>query len=403
MSSETPRGTGYLSGILAAGARPFRYRSRVWSLLGVPDRSGAKMLFPDALPFAGFSYLRPLSAGEFEFPNDFVADTVRPSREFEHRTEIPVRGAVPRMAGRPKQAAGDHAPAQPPVQPSRPVSGAAAETDGPSRLAERPAGSPIITSDVVVPGVARPAASTVSASIESREPTAAEDPRRVHDRMQPPAVARLPVSSAEIMQPSASPSIQAAGEVPPRAAEHPLVERPAQGELIGRQAEGRPRVSDIVVPSLARSSSSTQPAPEEPQVRKTEATPVVDAAAPDVRLPGRGDAAAEQQPVRKTAAHGERKFRVEPRMPQAERDWERATRPAVERFSVPAADEMPFARATPRRTEPRPQHSTEPAETVTPPPPSRVVVVHQAATAAPTTLAFWERRHLMHARTRILR
>ena len=177
MSSETPRETGYLSGILAAGARPFRYRSRVWSLLGVPDRSGAKMLFPDALPFAGFSYLRPLSAGEFEFPNDFVADTVRPSREFD-RTECSARFRDRAETGGWRPRAGTTRSTVPTVPGGR--------GDGPSRLAERPAGSPIITSDVVVPGVARPRES-VSASIESREPR--QRPAKVHDRMQPPAVA----------------------------------------------------------------------------------------------------------------------------------------------------------------------------------------------------------------------
>src|ERR1035437_615360 len=63
---------GYLYRLLADGARPFRYRSRVRTLLGFPE-CGIEMNFSKPLPIAGFSYVVPRFMGEFEFPDDVVS------------------------------------------------------------------------------------------------------------------------------------------------------------------------------------------------------------------------------------------------------------------------------------------------------------------------------------------
>lgn len=48
--------SGYLHSVLADGAKPFRYRSGVRSLLGMPDREGGNLVFSPTLPPVGFRY-----------------------------------------------------------------------------------------------------------------------------------------------------------------------------------------------------------------------------------------------------------------------------------------------------------------------------------------------------------
>ena len=48
---------GYLRGVLADGARPFRHRAGVRELLGQPPDTGVRVRFAAAAPRAGFSYL----------------------------------------------------------------------------------------------------------------------------------------------------------------------------------------------------------------------------------------------------------------------------------------------------------------------------------------------------------
>jgi hypothetical protein len=131
------------------------------------------------------------------------------------------------------------------------------------------------------------------------------------------------------------------------------VERPAR-ELIGRQAEGRPRYLTSSSRALHGRVRDAQPSvAEEPQVRKTEATRLW-TPPPDVRLPG-GE-------TRRTAACAEdrraRRAEVQSRAPDAASGagLERATRPAVERFARSGRDAV----RAPRRGGRSPAHSTRP-------------------------------------------
>lgn len=53
---------GYLADVLAAGAKPFRYRSGIRTLLGRRGDPGARIAHPLQLPPAGFHYLRNVPA-----------------------------------------------------------------------------------------------------------------------------------------------------------------------------------------------------------------------------------------------------------------------------------------------------------------------------------------------------
>ncbi|MEC4018798.1 hypothetical protein [Streptomyces sp. H27-D2] len=49
---------GYLRGVLADGARPFRHRARVRALLGLPEETGVRVDLVPRAPVVGFPYLR---------------------------------------------------------------------------------------------------------------------------------------------------------------------------------------------------------------------------------------------------------------------------------------------------------------------------------------------------------
>ncbi|MGD9100097.1 MAG: hypothetical protein PVF45_06420 [Anaerolineae bacterium] len=57
-------GKDYLRGVLVDGAKPFRYRGRVRSLLGVPDSEGSHLAFSPAFPPVGFRYTHHAFAGK---------------------------------------------------------------------------------------------------------------------------------------------------------------------------------------------------------------------------------------------------------------------------------------------------------------------------------------------------
>jgi hypothetical protein len=57
---------GYLHGILVNGTKPFRYRSGVRTLLGLPSSLDARIAYPLPLPPAGFNYLRSATLNEID-------------------------------------------------------------------------------------------------------------------------------------------------------------------------------------------------------------------------------------------------------------------------------------------------------------------------------------------------
>jgi hypothetical protein len=56
----------YLRKILVSGTKPFRYRSGIRTLLGLPENPDPRIAYPLALPLPGFNYLRQTSFDEVE-------------------------------------------------------------------------------------------------------------------------------------------------------------------------------------------------------------------------------------------------------------------------------------------------------------------------------------------------
>lgn len=67
----------FLHRALSDGAKPFRYRSGVRSLLGIPDSEGSRLAFSPTLPPVGFRYANTPFVGEPYITEDFPRDTER--------------------------------------------------------------------------------------------------------------------------------------------------------------------------------------------------------------------------------------------------------------------------------------------------------------------------------------
>jgi hypothetical protein len=77
---------GYLRGVLADGARPFRHRAGVCALLGLPENTGVRVSFGRTVVGAGFTYLRhPRGASEAYLPGEAL--TAAP-RRWDRVTEV---------------------------------------------------------------------------------------------------------------------------------------------------------------------------------------------------------------------------------------------------------------------------------------------------------------------------
>ena len=73
-TEQATHSNGYIRGVLQGGAKPFRYRSRVRSLLGSPDRDEEAIIFAPSVPPVGFRYVEPplpeAPRSDTELPHD---------------------------------------------------------------------------------------------------------------------------------------------------------------------------------------------------------------------------------------------------------------------------------------------------------------------------------------------
>jgi hypothetical protein len=77
---------GYLRGVLADGARPFRHRAGVCALLGLPENTGVRVSFGRTVVGAGFTYLRhPRGASEAYLPGEALSAA---PRSWDRATEV---------------------------------------------------------------------------------------------------------------------------------------------------------------------------------------------------------------------------------------------------------------------------------------------------------------------------
>ena len=266
---------GYLSRLLTDGARPFRYRSRVRGLLGLPEISGVQVNFPQPLPAAGFPYVRPRFTGEFEFPDEPASLGVRPAFQPQPIISTPARSSAVSPPGETKRA----------TSPALSASRIAAPGGPAKRVRLDPAEAP--ASKAVTP--AAPQVTPVAPVIQSRELSVEAAPQPSQSvRTGQPAQSVLPTHQLTIpgvrQRPDASPqrdaervhnAEQIVAPVPrpvDRADQHhhaimdapPVRSRPDAARRTPETPESAPRRSLAQDAAKPRSSSPTQqePAPQ---------------------------------------------------------------------------------------------------------------------------------------------
>jgi hypothetical protein len=369
---------GYLRRLLADGARPFRYRGRVRSLLGHLDEyRGVKMASANPLALAGSSV-----------PHRHVGSSRDPQGAPDAGKPQPVS-----YTGDPADSSHSVVRASGSGRPDAPEAPQVAADAGHQRQ------HPVTVQNVAIPGsaVSHP---TPHAGLPVARPVSVPPPD-IGEQVTP-ALNRRDVTIPDVRDPR-SISVAHSGI---RSLEIDTVREPESDRTHARQEE--PRRVATAEPSL-------------PGVTNNPA----DRAAGGFRRPYGAVAGATSRPiapvsVEPLAISGEAKTRFTPqeRPPaaaapeSADRHW---TPEALRRDLIPVVRTVPSARAphqrprgesTPRRSEATEHVWTDTAhrEAVAPPlPQPSEIVVTQVAGPGTTPLAFWERRHLTHLRTRVRR
>jgi len=411
---------GYLYHLLADGAGPFRYRSRVRALLGFPEYGGVQMNFSKPLSIGGFSYVVPRFRGEFEFPDDLVSAGSRsvvhgeeimsstrrtsgeirspeppsgrnptqtaPPRTTEHPTgrvprtgEATPRDVQPRQhdSARGGQHTADSATANPrPRLSSTPEIGS--KTESKSTLG-RPAGIPVGHSPHGVP----PVHDVTLPGTQARRKTVAHDEDRIPEKK--PANPIVPEWSEQPADPAAA---------NPRSRDRSTPE--SRSETVGDATLGRPGVpvgrATHVVPSPIRARGDAMPDRPVPEVLRGQGSPG----------PVRDDRPAERI--------GPPRVRTESRsnLPHLRTETIAPWRPEQ---TVWDASGLPYTRRPNRANhqerppESHPQSSPAASNPMAAAPAAQTtaIVVQPGASPGVTPPAFWERRHLTTLRLRIRR
>lgn len=427
---------GYLRGVLADGARPFRYRGVVRGLLGAPEDTGVEVAFATGLPVPGFVYAHPPaepfapSYEDLDEPADWLPHAVGNLTDPHTASDLSNPYAAPAAHGTaPQPAGGDHQPAvsagegrRAPDVPAVVIPGTT-ERPGPAGPEGSAAGygsvrrgasgqSPPAPPDSVPSGVSPRAAAEVPPTHD-----AGRGLPRVHAGPDAPAgpgpSADAPVPRREVGQVRTSRrdgDSELLRETRPREAGP---ERAAEGPLGTAQPPGTApagRAALEVGPArpheAGRAAGGFGPG-------KAAATAGAGAGRSATQSTGTGQSVGDARPPRAAAGAP----------PPEDGQWPAAARAGGARWAVqakrpagPPPDDdppdddprgagRPRGPAATRRWPPAPQpfHERPPEPPAPVPTPAPQVTVVAAVPAPATPPAFWERAHLSRLRARILR
>jgi len=432
---------GYLSSILADVARPFRHRSGVRELLGVPE-DGAKILLP-AHPRGRFVYrrsgadlVRGSTAAEpgwevqvVDDPADPWPDEWPPLAATDHHGRMRSVEPPPTAGGITNAAATAVFPptGTPPERSACTTSGTGASPDPLSTVQagdreERLTG-PLSGAVVSVPGITPPpqrqpaplAQVTYPAkavepeparppTLPAREPAAVPYP----DRAAEPGLARAPTPPTPVRHPAGVAESPAPRQTDVRVTRYRTSGSGAPSMAIGPVAPGDGPAATEPAAAPAAVATSPEPVPPAAQSAKAPTVPSLDGSSPATahrtRRPWTAAPAAQQRETRD-------RWTPLPSVPLVEDlPGGAVPRQAMPPESAPR-DAAPVARSedlTRRRyRQPavalpsRPTAHTDVPAAPEPAPPPIVVVARPSQPAGP--VAFWERRHVGRLRGRIPR
>jgi hypothetical protein len=423
---------GYLYRLLADGARPFRYRSRVRTLLGFPE-CGIEMNFSKPLPIAGFSYVVPRFMGEFEFPDDVVSAGSRLVVHAEEMTSSARRtsGIPPQGERARRRSATDLPSGQRTVlacevaieEQRRPAPRRAEAASGETRSGESARGGNRVNTAPGEIGPARtePALQAHDVSLpgtQARRHPAAHSGEGLAPHGVPPPIPDVVLPGIPARRDSAAHSGEdRIGELTPTNLTLPASSEPAADSASATQRpreastqENRSKTADAApparpagipvghavhgVPSPIHASGSAIPERPFPQVHSVQRSssqaphdpPPARRESPRVRTESRSDLPPHLR-AETVATHGRPEQTV----------WDAAGMPAM-RHPNRASHQ-----SRPPEIHQRPPAAASNLAPVVPSAQTPVIVVQPGSGSAVTSPAFWERRHLTNLRLRIRR
>lgn len=410
MATETGSAErGYLHRLLADGARPFRYRGRIRTLLGQPESSSVQVNFSKPLPRGALAYVLPRFSGEFEFPDELLAENPRRGNAWVEEIVPPGRRrpleSVDREQTKSTIQLGPGA--RPTVPPSAQPDDAVAKQPMASEI--EPSGEPVQQAleshgdryfpayEVVLPGVHQQPASMPPSQTGAHEaiPQTHQGPvlKPAHSITPTPdstpkhSTAPAPGESLHAQgknsQPAPTP-LEAGGGVAP-----PLPSVP-----------GSPAPQGAPFASQARYTPSRQPLAKQHPARQELPAGAVPHATGRAPGPTRGDfpplPAQTASPLLRTRQTSTPAQPASPPPTRSRSALRQSDAPLTDKARVP--EHVPFDDY--RQSSPEPPANQTPTA---PPAPLPVVVVQPVLGAGMTPSAFWERRHLSHLKIRIRR
>ncbi len=403
----------YLHRLLADGARPFRFRGRIRTLLGQPESSGVQVNFSKPLPLGAFAYVLSRFRGEFEIPDELLAENPRRGNEWVEEIVPPGRRrpleSVDR--GQTKFAVQLGPAARPTVPPS------AQPDDAVAKQALKPSGEPAQPAlgshgdryfsayEVVVPGV--PGVPPQPDSMPT-SPTGAHEAvllttqgpvfKPAHSITPTPNPTPTNPTPKHSPVPAPGGSLHAQGKSSPPA--------PTPPEAGGGVAPPRPFVPGSPTPQSAPFASQVRYSPSrQPVAKQNPAFHELPAGAVS-RATGRTPGAPREDfsPIPEQTPSPLLRTRQAPTPARPASPPPTQSRSALRQPNAPLTGKarlpvrLPFENY--RQSPPNAPASQTP---VAPPAPPPVLVVQPVIGAGMTPAAFWERRHLSHLKVRIRR
>jgi hypothetical protein len=386
--------TSYLRRVLLDGAKPFLYRSRVRSLLGVPDGGGGEVSFSPIIPPVGFTYLHSQFMREPDIPQ-YPLDQTVPSALYRQGVALENSAEI--------------APKSLQYHPSALARAERMTHSGISR-AQESGENEVMPKGMTQQGAATPESSQpdVTKSVSEQEKSSVE----------PSEMAERPSTAFE----RATIHIPGASE---RNQDFPALSLSEQREPLSPKAEAHPQHQ---LSHEGARQSSLQESRSAGQEHELPPAPTVDVARAAERLlrvgitrsvisgqgTGGGDVERGDVPVKYTSPPPKRA--PLPRSTGRERtlnpsfDMSGHMDPGTDNGPSRAADSIEqlrtavhelAAKKSPQREQTR--DDAQPQRQQTPPPVQQVVIVRQPSRQARIPHAFWERSYLGRVRARILR
>lgn len=409
-AAPEPHSTGYLHAVLVDGVRPFRYRSRVRSLLGTPESEEQPLRFAPPLPPVGFKYIH---LTESDWPIIAWTSAEETSAAFVAAEEVEPDAEIQR-----------------PPAPARPETSAPSDAETADRwpavgISSRPpAGRRVVPSSPLAEMSVPPASPHPSPDQEALDAAAGQGDVAAGDEPEPtvppqrPAATSHQAADVEPAHPAQRPVEPT--QIEPTHVELPGVSRPYRtdstftatgaGTSSARRtqaASGSEYTAPDASPLSRQQTETNQPTSRHPDDKAGPARSLAPNAFTDVRRTQRPPAITPARPEPPSSARLPESLYAQPLPPEEHSANSHSNRETAERIEQlrrtiqQLTAKLSTVSAGEAATDQVPQ-TKQPTATPPAPPPPLILVQRESDRSQPPR-AFWERRYLSRSFLKMLR